>query len=59
MEPIIKEFADENNITIKMKYKGSVDIMMELNKDNPEFDAVWPTSGLWVGLGDKNKSQTP
>ena len=55
MEPIIQQFADDNNITIKMKYKGSVDIMMELSKDNLDFDAVWPASGLWVGLGDKNK----
>ena len=55
MEPIIKRFADENNLTINMKYKGSVDIMIDLAKENNEFDAVWPASTLWVGLGDTNK----
>lgn len=55
MEPIIKRFADENNLTINMKYKGSVDIMMDLSNENNEFDAVWPASTLWVGLGDTKK----
>ncbi len=55
MEPIITQFANENNLTVKMKYKGSVDIMMELGKEDTEFDAVWPASTLWIGLGDTNK----
>lgn len=55
LEPIINQFADENNITIKMKYKGSVDIMMELGNENLEYDSVWPASSLWISLGDANK----
>jgi Ca-activated chloride channel homolog len=32
---------------------GSVDIMMELQKDTLEYDAVWPANSLWISLGDK------
>lgn len=55
LEPIIKQFADRNNITIGMEYRGSVDIMMMLQSGSLPYDAVWPANGLWIDLGDKNK----
>src|SRR5208337_680394 len=35
-----------------MKYSGSVDIMLELQKGAASYDAVWPASSLWISLGD-------
>lgn len=54
LEPILQEFAQKNNIDIEMKYKGSVDIMLELEKDNPPYDMVWAANSMWVTLGDKH-----
>lgn len=55
LEPLLKEFESQTGIHVKMKYKGSVDIMMELN--NPEFhyDAVWPANSLWISIGDQRR----
>lgn len=53
LEPIIQDFARQNDVNIEMKYKGSLDIMAELEKDNPVCDAVWPANSLWITLGDK------
>jgi hypothetical protein len=36
-----------------MQYKGSVDIMLELEKGGTDADVVWPANSLWVTLGDK------
>jgi len=38
-----------------MKYKGSVDIMLELGAEILEADAVWPANALWITLGDKTR----
>lgn len=54
LEPIVKRFADQNGLDIKMSYKGSVDISMILESDAPEYDAVWPANSLWITLGDTN-----
>ena len=35
-----------------MKYSGSVDIMLELQKGADGYDAVWPANSLWISLGD-------
>lgn len=55
MEQMLQEFASQNGFAIQIKYRGSVDIMLDLANDSLEFDAVWPASTLWVSLGDKNK----
>lgn len=55
LEPIIQQFAKENNIDIKVDYRGSVDIMMQLQTGKLEYDAVWPANSLWIDLGDMNK----
>ncbi|HKX28906.1 MAG TPA: VWA domain-containing protein [Blastocatellia bacterium] len=52
LEPLIQEFARENQLTIRMDYKGSVDIMAELQNENTTYDAVWPANRLWITLGD-------
>ncbi|HMV41008.1 MAG TPA: VWA domain-containing protein [Leptospiraceae bacterium] len=55
IEPILKNFESETGIRIEMKYKGSVDIMMELGNETSNFDAIWPASTLWISLGDKSR----
>lgn len=52
LEPIIEEFEKINNIDVQMHYKGSVDIMMELQEPVIPYDAVWPANSLWITLGD-------
>jgi Ca-activated chloride channel family protein len=55
LEPIIKDFAQKNNVTINVSYKGSVDIMLELSEKGAasQFDAVMPAHRMWISLGDK------
>lgn len=54
LEPLLQQFAKEQNIGVSVKYMGSVDIGLELAKGKAsQFDAVWPASSLWLSLGDK------
>lgn len=53
LAPILKEFGDKHSVNIEMKYKGSVDIMLDLAENTAVFDAVWPASSMWIGMGDK------
>ena len=53
LEGIINTFAKEQGYDIGFQYKGSVDIMLELQHDTSGFDAVWPASGIWITLGDQ------
>jgi Ca-activated chloride channel family protein len=56
LAPIIKDFAQQNNVTINVSYKGSVDIMLELEKGTgSQFDAVMPAHSMWIALGDKQR----
>ena len=52
LESIIRSFAEKQGYEMDFAYKGSVDIMLELQSDTSNFDAVWPASGLWITLGD-------
>ena len=52
LEPILEEYADEEDIRIEMSYKGSLDIMRLLEEEDISYDAVWPASSLWISLGD-------
>lgn len=54
LQPLIKEFAEKQGYEIEFAYKGSVDIMLELQSDSSNIDAVWPASGLWITLGDQH-----
>jgi Ca-activated chloride channel family protein len=52
LENIIKEYAADEGYEVSFAYKGSVDIMLDLQSDTTDYDAVWPASGLWITLGD-------
>ncbi len=54
LEDILAECADETGVRIEMTYKGSVDIMRELESGAADYDAVWPASSIWISLGDKS-----
>lgn len=45
-----------SGVPVKLEYKGSVDIMLELEKGSgTTYDAVWPASSMWLRLGDKQR----
>lgn len=54
LEPILKDFAKEYKYNLQVDYLGSLDIMRLLQADQPEYDAVWPASTIWLNLGDKH-----
>ena len=56
LEKMVNDFAISNNIKVSFKYEGSVDIMLELQKNASAYDAVWPASGIWISLGDKDRN---
>lgn len=53
LEPILKKYAEDRNVTIEMNYLGSLDIMRLLGEENFPYDAVWPAGSLWLDLGDE------
>lgn len=55
IEKIVKDFGDKNGFNIDFTYKGSVDIMLNLQQNPSAYDAVWPASGIWITLGDNQK----
>ena len=52
LETIIQECSEATGVDIQMEYKGSVDIMRELENGATDYDAVWPASSIWVSMGD-------
>ena len=52
LEEIIQECGEATGVEIQMEYKGSVDIMRELENGAQDYDAVWPASSIWVSMGD-------
>lgn len=54
IEPIIQEFASNNNFTVKMIYKGSVDMMLDLQQPNFPYDAVLAANSIWIRMGDRD-----
>ena len=55
LEPLLKQFGEKNKLSIVMKYKGSIDIMQELGRNDLQYDAVWPANSLWISLGDTQR----
>ena len=53
LEEILVRCADDLDIRIEMDYKGSIDIMRELQSGATEYDAVWPASSIWLSMGDE------
>lgn len=54
LEPIIQEWANENNYSVIIDYQGSVDIARMLRSGTITYDAVWPANSLWIAYGDVN-----
>lgn len=52
LETIIQECSEATGVEIQVEYKGSVDIMRELENGAPDYNAVWPASSIWVSMGD-------
>ena len=52
LETVIDECSQATGVEIEMDYKGSVDIMRELESGAEEYDAVWPASSIWLSMGD-------
>jgi Ca-activated chloride channel homolog len=52
-EPILKRWGDENHVDVRVTYKGSLDIMLLLEKGTLDYDAVWDGDSLWTSMGDK------
>lgn len=52
--PILQAFGEKEKINIDMTYRGSVDIMRDLEAGAKDVDGVWPASSLWISVGDKN-----
>lgn len=55
LEEILKDFGSDNGYNIVMKYKGSVDIMLDLQEEQLPYDAIWPANSMWISLGDKQR----
>ncbi len=53
LEPIIQRWADEQDVRIDVSYKGSLDIMLQLETGDIAYDAVWPANSIWLNLGDE------
>lgn len=50
LEPTLAAFTARSGIPVEMVYRGSVDIMLELQNGAPGYQAVWPASTLWIEL---------
>lgn len=55
IEPLIQRFAQDKGVRIQMVYKGSVDMMMELQAPDFTQDAVLPANSMWLRLGDRER----
>ena len=56
LEPILRDFTRETGIEVEMHYKGSVDMMMQMQSGEiTAYDAVWPANSLWISLGDRDR----
>lgn len=55
IEPILLDFAQENNIALEIEYSGTIDIMEQLNS-GAEYDAVWTSNSIWMYMLNDNVS---
>ncbi len=54
IEPFIQEFARKNNCTVNMIYKGSVDMMLDLQQAEFPYDAILAANSIWIRMGDRD-----
>lgn len=47
LEPILLNYAKENNIDLQIEYAGTLDIMDKLNSGEV-YDAVWASNSIWL-----------
>lgn len=59
LEPTLADFTRQSGIPIEMVYRGSVDIMLELQQGAADFHAVWPASTLWIDLSGNKEVRSP
>lgn len=57
LEPIMQKFAEKEKFALNIRYMGSVDIMLELEKADIEADAVLPANSIWIALGDEKQKR--
>ena len=59
LEPIVQEFCKEKRATCTMSYRGSLDIGLMLQPgEQPDIDAVWPASSIWIDMFDTGRRVT-
>lgn len=51
IEPILKEFANQEGIDLQIEYAGTLEIMEKLNAGE-EYDAVWASNSIWLYMLD-------
>lgn len=47
IEPIIRDYANNEGIDIQIEYAGTLDIMEKLNSGE-KYDAVWASNSIWL-----------
>lgn len=53
LEPLIQDWAEDNNVAVEMTYLGSAEIARSLEGgESIPYDAVWPAHSLWLAMGD-------
>ena len=50
LEPTLAAFTKSSGVPVEMVYRGSVDIMLELQNGAAAYHAVWPANSLWIEL---------
>jgi Ca-activated chloride channel family protein len=53
LAPVVQHFCNARRVHCRIDYLSPVDIGRMLSADaTPNADAVWPASGVWLGLSD-------
>lgn len=47
LEPMLKEFAQKNDINLKFEYTGSLNIPSMVTSSQKDYDAVWSSNSIW------------
>ena len=51
-EDEVVKYGRKNNIDVKFKYMGDLDIVDELNAHSSDYDAVWISNSMWLYMLD-------
>ncbi|SHN67770.1 substrate-binding and vWA domain-containing protein [Desulfitobacterium chlororespirans] len=47
LEPMLSEFARENNLELRFEYTGSLNIPALIKSSPQDYDAVWSSNSIW------------